>query len=300
MYKKELKRIYQDNKKIYDLCGYRTKKGGFIPVNSFITSDFDHIYINHTMATDLVHQMREYQRTSVDDNIHITNFHFTDKDSIDHVLSKNYGNGTLLVNFANPYTPGGGYEDGYDAQEEDICRKTNLYSFLKDARSKDYYKSNRSYREAKKNTIGIDNCLLTTNVTIFRGEGYELLDETKPISILTIAAPRLAKFTNHKTMLENENYIKALQSRIDTIFATAWFYGYENIILGAFGCGVFNNDPDLVSGYMMKNIVDNINYFENVDFAIKGNERILDIFKENYLKYMAMFKLYGRVEYSFE
>lgn len=297
MYKKTLKKIYEDNKKIYDLCGYRTEKGGFIPVRSYITSDFDHIYINHTTAADLVRQMKEYQKTVVDDNIHITGFHFVDKDAIDHVLDQNYGNGTLLVNFANPYTPGGGYTDGYEAQEECICRKTNLYSFLKDARSKDYYRSNRSYREAKKNTIGIDNCLLTTNVTIFRGEDYELLDETRNISVLTIAAPRLAKFTNHKAMLENDNYINALQSRIDTIFAVAWFYGYENIILGAFGCGVFNNDPELVAGDMMKNIVDNIQYFENVDFAIKGNVKLLETFKETYKKYMTMFKLYDQVEY---
>jgi uncharacterized protein (TIGR02452 family) len=46
----------------------------------------------------------------------------------------------LVLNFANPYEPGGGVKRGARAQEEDLCRRSTFYLALESTRAKAYYR----------------------------------------------------------------------------------------------------------------------------------------------------------------
>lgn len=57
------------------------------------------------------------------------------------------GKRTAVLNFANPVEPGGGVLRGAMAQEENICRSSNLYKSLVSKNAYSYYNTNKSILE---------------------------------------------------------------------------------------------------------------------------------------------------------
>lgn len=53
-------------------------------------------------------------------------------------------NNILVLNFANPFNPGGGVRRGARAQEEDLCRKSSLLFSLESDEAQKYYRYNKS------------------------------------------------------------------------------------------------------------------------------------------------------------
>lgn len=49
----------------------------------------------------------------------------------------------------------------------------------------------------------------------------------------------------------------------------------KNLILGAYGCGVFRNDPNLIADYWRELLYDEnfISYFDNIIFAVLDNSK---------------------------
>ena len=59
----------------------------------------------------------------------------------------------------------------------------------------------------------------------------------------------------------------------------------DHLVLGAFGCGAFNNPPELVANVFRKYLIDDgyAALFKSVTFAIKKNENRstnFDLFRE--------------------
>ena len=142
-----------------------------------------------------------------------------------------------VLNFANQNTPGGGYTKGAMAQEEELCRCTTLYTSLKDKVAKNYYdeKINKEKYQV----------LFSPNVIVFRNSQYQILNEFFPISVITAAAPN--KNLNPELFSNDEAMQKELYHRIRNIILTADASGVEYLVLGAFGCSAFHNDPKLVA-----------------------------------------------------
>lgn len=174
-----------------------------------------------------------------------------------------------VLNFANPHHPGGGVEKGAMAQEECLCRSSNLYPCLTDENvAKDYYGYNKELRHH----FFSDRLIYTRDVTVFKTDdpvpGMLPEEEWFNVDIITCAAPYLVKrkYTNFTALCD------LLKRRIKNIFEAAIDNDVDVLILGAFGCGAFKNPPRVVAKAFNEVIKEN-NYksaFTHIVFAIKS------------------------------
>ncbi len=146
----------------------------------------------------------------------------------------------LVLNFANPVNPGGGVRYGARAQEEDLCRKSSLLLSLESQAAEAYYRYNRGLHT----NMGSDALILTPTVEVIRDETGELLEEPVIVSVLTCAAPMITSGTEGLTQLQ---YRELLFRRITGLLQCAAAFGYDKLVLGAWGCGAFGNDAALMS-----------------------------------------------------
>ncbi len=136
----------------------------------------------------------------------------------------------LALNFANDVSPGGGFLAGATAQEETLCRSSALFATLIDD---PMYESHR--RRPRPDST--DWAILSPDVPIFREDNGKTLRRPWLLSFLTCAAP----FAPGVGQPESANL---LQRRIHRVLEIAGAYGYAALVLGAWGCGAFENDPE--------------------------------------------------------
>ena len=176
-------------------------------------------------------------------------------------------NEPLVMNFANAHKAGGGFLGGAKAQEESLCRVSTLYASINSKEASEMYRYNNTHL----NNVESDYMLISPEVLVFRGEGFELLDKPYKVGVITAPAPNrfgAAMFASSRTV--NETFTR----RIRIILKAAARYGYKSLVLGAWGCGAFGNDPVTVSEIFRQVIVDE-GYgraFEEIRFAVYGRE----------------------------
>ena len=179
------------------------------------------------------------------------------------------GKGRIAVlNFANPETPGGGVQNGAMAQEECLCRSSNLYPCLMALNvQKEYYE----YHRRKANHFFSDRLIYTKDVTVFKSDDPipQLLPEEEwfTVDVITCAAPYIAKRKHTNSLALKNLFI----SRIKNIFEVAIENQVDFLILGAFGCGAFKNPPEVVAS-AFESVIFSETYrcaFEEIAFAIK-------------------------------
>ena len=146
----------------------------------------------------------------------------------------------LVLNFANPVNIGGGVYKGAKAQEEDLCRRSSLLRSLETQYSLRYYSYNRKLHTH----MGSEAMIFSPEVEIFRDEHGGLMDETVIVAVLTCAAPMISY--GLEGMSERE-YQRMFYNRIVSVLKCATYFGYEDLVLGAWGCGAFGNDAAVVS-----------------------------------------------------
>ncbi len=189
---------------------------------------------------------------------------------------------TTVLNFANFFTPGGAVEYGANAQEEALCRTSTLYVCLtddKDVKTNFYltheYTANglKEPERERYGTMHNNDCVYTPNVVIFKDPKTEenlLTSDYGYVNVISCAAPN---FAGQALNTETLKSIYTLQlDRIHRILEVAYSQGTDHLILGAFGCGVFNNDPEMVA-MAARDAIEiftkkHPNAFENIEFAI--------------------------------
>ena len=141
----------------------------------------------------------------------------------------NAGHRPLALNFANGVEPGGGFLNGARAQEEVLCRSSALYSTLVD---------DRMYTHHRERTLpdSTDWAIYSPDVPVFRTDDGTPLDEPWLLSFITSAAPYASRIGQPRSA-------ELLRKRIQRVLAIASAYDYETLVLGAWGCGAFGNDP---------------------------------------------------------
>lgn len=182
-----------------------------------------------------------------------------------------------VLNFASATTPGGGVTKGSSAQEESLCRCSTLYPALTSNALWDaYYSVNRAAR----NPLYTDALIYTPGVTICKTddqfpERLEQSDWTE-VDVITCAAPNLRQrpgnMYNHDdseaVVISPDELLALHKSRARHILTVAASKGVDALILGAFGCGAFQNDPTVVAKAYKDVLEEMKGYFSLVEFAI--------------------------------
>jgi len=139
------------------------------------------------------------------------------------------GERPLALNLASGTAPGGGFLTGSRAQEEFICQRSALHATLVDDAMYQVHRA-RHYHEAS------DWMIVSPDVPVFRDDAAEPLPEPWTCAFLTGAAP-------YRPRVGARRSAALLKVRIHRALAVAHAYGYESLVLGAWGCGAFQNDP---------------------------------------------------------
>lgn len=158
-----------------------------------------------------------------------------------HRLVREEGCGDLvLLNFASARKPGGGFLNGAPAQEEDLARCSGLYPCLLTQPA--YYAANR----AQSSRLYTDHIIYSPQVPWFRTHSQNLLDEIFVASVITAPAPN-AGSVRRRQRNAGRAIEDTLRRRAGCILDVARDQGHRSLLLGAWGCGVFRNDPHLVA-----------------------------------------------------
>lgn len=154
--------------------------------------------------------------------------------------ARRLGGHVAVLNFASARNPGGGYLNGAQAQEEALCRASALYTCLLQARA--FYDHHRAHRDP----FYTDRVIHSPAVPVFRDDRGTLLPEPYTAGFLTSPAPNAGVVL--RTAPERAPELpRALAVRAERVLETAVAHGYRRLVLGAWGCGVFRNDPAQVA-----------------------------------------------------
>lgn len=178
----------------------------------------------------------------------------------------------VALNFASARNQGGGFLAGAIAQEEDLCRASGLYACLKTKPL--FYNANL----LQGNAYYTNGAIYTPKVPFFRNEHNLFLEEPFALSIISSPAPNVSAIEE----VDDDVLIEKLLTRAIKILQIAAFHGHKNLILGAWGCGAFGNNPAFVSRVFME-ALRIVPYFEFVCFAVYDNRtpaKLYETFKE--------------------
>lgn len=177
---------------------------------------------------------------------------------------------TAVLNFASYTEPGGRFLDGSIAQEECLCHASFLFNVLREKTN--YYTDNQ---KVKNKALYTNKALYSPGVVFINKEG-----DTTTADVITCASPNLTTAEKYCKVTKSENR-KVLESRIGFVLDIATVERVENLVLGAFGCGVFGQKPKEVSEIFKELLNSGKYYFKNVVFAIPGGIN-LEKFKETF------------------
>lgn len=181
---------------------------------------------------------------------------------------------TCVLNFASAKNPGGGFQNGAKAQEEQLCYCSTLFASIGSEKAFEMYKYNREHY----NTLYSDYMLYSPDVMIIRDSEYRLLENPKNVSIITApAVNRNIADSKHS----HKEIFECMLNRAEKILSITAENGNSNIVLGAWGCGVFRNSvEDIAEIFRILLFEKNyISLFDNVIFA-SFNDKNADIFSK--------------------
>ena len=183
------------------------------------------------------------------------------------------GKDVVALNFASARNPGGGFLAGAIAQEEDLCRSSGLYVCIKNKPL--FYNANILCED----TFYTNGAIYSPKVPFIKDVQGNFIDNPFLVSIITMPAPNLSSLKKE----DFSDLLKGLlRERAIRILSIAADHNHKNIILGAWGCGAYGNDP-LIVAESFKLALENVPAFENVCFAVYDNrpgQPIFNIFKD--------------------
>ena len=178
----------------------------------------------------------------------------------------------LALNYANGVKPGGGFRGEARAQEEVLCRSSALFLTLE---------GDLMYEEHRKRTDpdSTEWTILSPDVPVFRNDDGSRLEQPWLLSFITCAAP-------YAPTIGQPGSGDMLQRRIHRLLAIARAYDYTALVLGAWGCGAFGNDPQRTARDFRQALENEFrDVFSNIVFAITDwspERRFLGPFRDTF------------------
>ena len=199
---------------------------------------------------------------------------FENIDSVGAIMK--YGNpSSAVLNFSSYKNPGGMFINGSKAQEECLCHESFLYNVLKEFQLEFYDWNNRHKNKA----LYLNRGLFSKGVWFFRGDSHV------EGSVITCAAPNKSAAQEYQNVSDKEN-TEVLRSRIKFVLDIAKYNNVNTLILGAYGCGVFGQNPTEVAEIFKECLnTTHKGCFNKVVFAIpKGRDNNLQAFEKVFSK----------------
>ena len=246
----------------------------------FVTTKFSGPTLRAQMSTRIISDPEDFRGEKYYDDqaiIKVTNRDtFTAAKEYANIINSTNEGFVGVLNFASSTNPGGGVTKGSTAQEECLCRCSNLYLTLyREKCIREYYNVNKKYMS----NLGSDAIIYSRNVYVFKDKDYNMLPvkDRFYVDVLTCAAPNLREnprnqyntdASEEKLTLTDEELYNIHVKRARNILNVAIKNEDDYLILGAFGCGAFRNNPEIVAKAYKDVLQDYMYCFKVIDFAI--------------------------------
>lgn len=179
------------------------------------------------------------------------------------------------LNFASAKNPGGGFLGGSQAQEESLARSSGLFASLTD--KTEYYEYNRKCGTA----LYSDHLIFSPSVPVFRDDSGKLLNSHYLVSFLT--SPAVNAGAVRKNEPHNIEKIKpSMIQRVRNVLSVAAYHKCDALVSGAWGCGVFQNDPkEIADIWFSQTVSDDLfkEKFKNIVYAVFDRTKTESVFK---------------------
>lgn len=211
--------------------------------------NYSKIYTREVLFHDTDEKFEERWNTKV---------YVTDNDTVTELFAEPGSEKVAILNFASYKHPGGMYYEGSSAQEEFLCHHSILYPVL-EAFQASYY---APHMKTLKRALYTDTGIYSSEVTFFdydlikngQLKGYYKTSNARNADVITCAAPNVdafMKYQRDRMNISNEEVgtliHHVIYNRCEFVLEMARVNGATNLILGAFGCGVFGCDPTEVA-----------------------------------------------------
>jgi uncharacterized protein (TIGR02452 family) len=185
----------------------------------------------------------------------------------------------MCLNFASAKNPGGGFLGGALAQEECIARASGLYPSLLTAM--EYY----TYHRKLNTGLYSDTMIYSPAVPIIKDEDGQALDEPVCVTIITSPAVNAGVIMRDEDG-KTDKIISVMRVRIEKLLALCQNKKHTTLVLGAWGCGVFRNNPEDIAQLFQEALTGKFaNQFQRVVFAVKTDkESIIEPFRKRFNK----------------
>lgn len=195
---------------------------------------------------------------------------------------ENPGAKIAVHNFASATNPGGGVTRGARAQEECLCRCSTLYPVLAQPRlMRDFYQFHRDQHDVRYT----DRCIYSPGIYIIKSdtEAPERLPEAEwvEVDIITVAAPNLRSKpynpmnpgSGTPISVSDDDLLHLHIQRARHMLSVAALNKAEILVLGAFGCGAFQNNPNVVARAYQSVLSEFKGRFKKITFAVYCSPR---------------------------
>ena len=199
--------------------------------------------------------------------------------------TKKYGSIFACLNMANSETPGGGYQNGPAAQEENMFRRTNCHFYINrdemlvPNKDNSFYFYNKKYQHLIGAEDGENTYIDVKNPRICIKEketynGNNTLEGTKNIGYGELSDDNKFLFYELRCAAVRNNTVNdafqknKMEKIIHAQFKTLMKNGLRHAILGAFGCGAFHNPPLEVAALYKECLMLYKDHFDVIAFPI--------------------------------
>lgn len=194
-------------------------------------------------------------------------FIFTEEKAQDAIHQFADCKGVVIHNFSSGHSPGGGVRKGSKAQEEDLCRSSNLLLGLESF--PEYYQDNKNYLDGNE----CYDKMIYSEVVFFKDGKYNLIKNPMNVGVITYMAPCIRRGVTH------ERGAAIIERRLRHIIHCANAVEAEVLVTGAWGCGAYGNNPETVADIYYNILSEGTGAIKKVVFAVYGDPTNQKVFR---------------------